>query len=124
MQFMLRREVARELAPMPIAGALTGKDAIEIPLGIEKLGYWILSLEAPLVWHMGNTISGRNLSEIERLRSSAGIQMAETGRPAGTANQRKRVKTFFKSVLARSPGLKRAVTRIYDGLFGLLYEEI
>jgi len=33
MQFMLSRKVARQLVPLPIAGALTAKDAIDIPRG-------------------------------------------------------------------------------------------
>jgi hypothetical protein len=124
MQFMLRRDVARKLTPMPIAGALTGKDAIEIPRGIENIGYWILSLEEPLVWHMGNTLSGRNVPEIERLMAAApGDEKSSLlATPAGLP-RKKRLKSSLKTLLNRSPALKRAAVRLYDGLFGLLYEE-
>jgi GT2 family glycosyltransferase len=124
MQFMLRRDVARKLVPMPIAGALTGKDAIEIPRGIENTGYWILSLEEPLVWHMGNTLTGRNVPEIERLLAAA--QVGKTSplpvMPASLP-RKKRLKGSIKTLLNRSPAIKRAIVRLYDGLFGLLYEE-
>jgi hypothetical protein len=124
MQFMLHREVARKLVPLPIAGALTGKDAIEIPLGIEKIGYWILSLEEPLVWHIGNTLSGRNLPEIEGLLAAAGGPDAVQALPkSALVGQNKPLKSSLKALLNRSPRLKRTATRLYDGLFGVLYEE-
>jgi hypothetical protein len=124
MQFMLHREVARKIVPLPIAGALTGKDAIEIPLGIENIGYWILSLEEPLVWHIGNTLSGRNLPEIEQLMAEAGDQRAAQVSPKPVhTNRKKPLKSSLKAVLNRSPRLKRTATRLYDGLFGLLYDE-
>jgi hypothetical protein len=123
MQFMLPREVARKLVPLPIAGALTGVDAIEIPLGIEKIGYWILSLEEPLVWHIGNTLSGRNSPEIEGLMAAAGDPKAPQVSPKSALPSRnKPLKSSLKALLNRSPRLKRATTRLYDGLFGLLYE--
>lgn len=124
MQFMLRREVARKLVPMPIAGALTGKDAIEIPRGIENIGYWILSLEEPLVWHMGNTLTGRNVPEIERLLAAARPDnRSSLPTSPATLPRKKRLKGSLKALLNRSPSMKRAVIRLYDGLFGLLYEE-
>jgi len=121
---MLRREVARKLVPMPIAGALTGKDAIEIPRGIENIGYWILSLEEPLVWHMGNTLTGRNVPEIERLLAAARPDnRSSLPTSPATLPRKKRLKGSLKALLNRSPSMKRAVVRLYDGLFGLLYEE-
>ena len=123
MQFMLRKEVARKVVPLPIAGALTGKDAIEIPLGIENVGYWILSLEEPLVWHIGNTISGMNVPEVERLMASVKPGASGPSSPSSLHEARKKpLKEFLQSLLRRSPGLRRAATRLYDGLFGLLYE--
>lgn len=136
MQFMLSRQVARKLVPMPIAGALTARDAIEIPLGVEALGYWILSTEEPLVRHLGNTIQGLNIPEIERL-SVSGYKGGDRALPKGQAaaqysqpKQRPNSGNWKKSTLAtlqrsidRSPRLRRTATRLYDWLFSLLYEE-
>jgi hypothetical protein len=123
MQFMLQREVARKLVPLPIAGALTGKDAIEIPRGIEALGYWLLSTEEPLVWHMGNSIGDMPNAEIQQvLNNSFQIQGGQA--PLETKIISKgRVKAILKRQIARSPGFKKAVERLYTGLFSLLYEE-
>lgn len=123
MQFIVRREVARQVVPLPIAGALTGRDAIEIPRSIENAGYWILSLEEPLVWHMGNTLSGMNLPEIERLMAAGSVNATVAGDPKSGAPPKKRLKTALRSLLDRSPALRRSVIRLYDGLFGVLYEE-
>jgi hypothetical protein len=124
MQFMLRKEVARQVVPFPIAGALTGIDAIEVPLGIENAGYWILSLEEPLVWHIGNTLSGKNLPEIEKLMGSGSShKRVASPSPNSHKNGGKPLKRSLKLLLSRSPWLKRATARLYDALFGLLYEE-
>ena len=127
MQFMLRKAVADRLIPLPIAGALTGKDAIEIPLGIENLGYWILSTEEPLVWHLGNSITSRDLPEIERLvaedsTASRRVQPGDGPRPNPTG-LKQGLKAGLRGLIRRSPGLKRITERAYSGLFGLLYEE-
>lgn len=124
MQFMLSREVARKLVPLPIAGALTAKDAIDIPRGIEALGYWILSTEEPLVRHMGNSILGRNIPEIEAYLSHKDFQgkpqNPSAPKPGGFKGS---MRIYLQKLLDRSPALRKGVTRIYDGLFSLLYEE-
>jgi hypothetical protein len=124
MQFMLSKKVARELVPLPIAGALTAKDAIDIPRGIEALGYWILSTEEPLVRHMGNSILGRNIPEIDAYLShkdfrgkSQSVGRSKKGGIKGS------IRIYLQKLLDRSPALRKGVTRIYDGLFSLLYEE-
>lgn len=128
MQFMLRRDIARKMVPLPIAGALTGKDAIEIPRGVEALGGWLLSTEAPLVWHMGNSISGRPLPEIEALWIGESLQpgASDLGSKRELVDDysgKTRLKYKLARWIRRSPGLKRLVERLYGGLFGLLYEE-
>ncbi len=130
MQFILRRDVARQLVPLPIAGALTARDAIAIPQGIEDLGYWILSSDEPLVRHMGNTVLGRGIPEIETILE----QSTKVQDPKSIILQRQRLAprpVSFKSTmrstlqhwLDRSPRIRRVVTRLYDNLFSLLYEE-
>ena len=133
MQFILRKKVAVGMTPMPIAGALTGRDAIEIPLGVEKLDHWILSTEEPLVWHMGNSLSRDTHAEIEPLRRGLQTEIAPSTGESRILRQgmaypvRSGVKARLKPALQRwtrrSPLLKRWVGRLYDGLFSLLYEE-
>ncbi len=129
MQFMLSKKVARQLVPLPIAGALTGKDAIDIPRGIEDLGYWILSSDEHLVRHMGNTVLGRAIPEIDAYLNQASMGSPSVGRspasppggaPSGT---KKRFFAWLQMQVDRSPGLRRRLVRVYDSLFGLLFEE-
>jgi hypothetical protein len=136
MQFMLSRTVARKLVPMPIAGALTARDAIEIPLGVEALGYWILSTEEPLVRHLGNTIQGQKILEIERLSVSgykggdgelpkvqAAAQYSQPKQRSTSISWKKSTLAALQRSIDRSPRLRRTATRLYDWLFSLLYEE-
>jgi hypothetical protein len=128
MQFMLPRRVARELTPLPIAGALTAKDAIDIPRGIEALGYWILSSKEPFVRHMGNRILGYDIPEIRdilsRINRSAYLNTNQLiNQHTHKLTWKQKSRRSLQSWLDRSPGLRRSVTRLYDNLFSLLYEE-
>jgi hypothetical protein len=128
MQFMLRRDTARKLVPLPIAGALTGKDAIEIPRGIEALGGWLLSTETPLVWHIGNSIGGRLILETKQIQSASlrhrsdGINLpSDVGQ---MISLKKKLKYHLARWIRRTPWLMHSIERLYGGLFGLLYEEL
>jgi hypothetical protein len=120
MQFMLRREMARDLVPLPFAGALDVRDEIELPRGVEKRGYWLLSTAEPLVWHMGNSLQSRDLPEIERLRATEGTGSTPAAAPASMPTG---FKSSLRRAVRRNPTLKRLAERAYGGLFGLLYEE-
>jgi hypothetical protein len=76
------------------------------------------------VWHIGNTISGRNVPEIERLMAGNRSDKISPAAASMSPRQIKPLKSSLHSLLKRSPGLRRAATRLYDGLFGLLYEEL
>lgn len=123
MQFMLKKEVAKSLVPLPIAGALTAKDAIDIPMGVEKLGYWLLSTEKPYVWHMGNALDSDPSDEIKSLLASP-EKLSQASRPTEPQGGFKsKVKSFFRRNLKRFAGLHRGTERLYGLLFSLLYEE-
>ena len=123
MQFMLSKEVARKLVPLPIAGALTARDAIDIPLGVEKLGYWLLSSEEPLVWHIGNTISGETHSEIDQYLGPS-TAPARTGQTqVSRPGLKEKVKASLSRTIRSSNSARSVTERIYGGLFSLLYEE-
>jgi hypothetical protein len=123
MQFMLSKEVASKLVPLPIAGALTARDAIDIPLGIEQLGYWLLSTIEPLVWHMGNSLTGGQIPEVDQLRDHLHPKQPEEPAPAQRSDFKSKMKSSLSKTIRRSPRIKRNVERMYGGLFSLLYEE-
>jgi len=123
MQFMLSKEVARKLIPLPIAGALTAKDAIDIPLGIEKLGYWLLSTEKPLVWHMGNSLQVSNYKEVDELKVNSVPYHRSISTTVHNKGVKNRMRLSLGNLIRRSPRSKRFVERIYGGLFSLLYDD-
>ena len=123
MQFMLSKEVARKLVPLPIAGALTARDAIDIPLGIEKLGYWLLSSAEPLVWHIGNTISGETHKEVDPYLNKSVSSHRSGQKQDSNQHLKVRIKSFLSRVIRNSNTARRVTERIYGGLFSLLYEE-
>jgi hypothetical protein len=140
MQFMLPKRVARQLTPLPIAGALTAKDAIDIPRGIEALEYWILSSKEPLVRHMGNTLRGSDKNHpleipeisavLEHINSESQFRKPAyqqtkkpTNQKTNELTRKEQSRLFLQRWLDRSPGLRRSATRLYDNLFSLLYEE-
>jgi hypothetical protein len=55
--------------------------------------------------------------------AAAGDAVAQALPKSPIMGGNKPLKSSIKSLLNRSPRLKRTATRLYDGLFGLLYEE-
>jgi hypothetical protein len=130
MQFMVPRPVARKLVPLPIAGALTAADAIEIPRGIESLGYWILSSTDPLVRHLGNTVLDSQSSEIRQHLQQGSLPALGPSQalpnqhpPTQQEGWKHTARRYMQKQIDRFPTLRRGAARIYDGLFSLLYEE-
>jgi hypothetical protein len=73
---------------------------------------------------MGNSILGRNIPEIDAYLShkdfrgkSQSVGRSKKGGIKGS------IRIYLQKLLDRSPALRKGVTRIYDGLFSLLYEE-
>lgn len=127
-QFMLRRELARKMVPLPVSGALELADVLAINHRTEDLGYWQLSTEKPYVIHMGNRIKGTQISEIERyankkLEIPNKMQDKQLKKTRTASGVFQRVKSFIRLLLNRFPIFKRLVTRMYGSLFGLLYDE-
>jgi hypothetical protein len=123
MQFMMRRSVAAKVVPFPIAGALTGRDAIEVPLRIEAAGYWILSSDEPLVWHMGNNLEGRSLPEVDALRMVGAGSPRPPSSDTNGSRQNSGLRGWLRQTIKGSPTLRKVADRLYGGLFRILYEE-
>lgn len=123
MQFMLRKELARKLVPLPVTRALDPNDDFEINRRMEALGYLQLSLPDPLVYHMGNTLQGRHITEVDIVRQESSIPIKSMD--SATAHQENR--SFLKSIIAKTvtknPGFKKIIRRLYSLLFDILYSD-
>jgi hypothetical protein len=79
---------------------------------------------------MGNTVIDSQSDEIEHYLQSAVLLQAGSRFPPSVemtnstqGGWKQSARSFLQKQIDRSPGLRRGVARIYDGLFSLLYEE-
>jgi glycosyltransferase involved in cell wall biosynthesis len=71
-QFLTRRDVAGQVLPLPFGEHPLGSDR-QWDLAINELGYLRLSLDRPLVRHIGNSLKGEDFGEALR---GAGAEQA------------------------------------------------
>lgn len=121
MQFMIRREVARQLVPLPAEFTLDSDDHQEINKRMEALGYFQLSLLEALVYHMGNTLQGKRMPEINQVLSKKGKSFISSEDERQQPESENIVKTMLIRATQRSDRLKQFVQRIYALLFDVLY---
>ncbi len=119
MQFLTRREVARQLVPLPATKGLLRAETMSLDYKMDALGYQHLSTLQPYVFHMGNTVNDRLLKELSSLLKNA---------PAGQVHESKgpHPKTGLQKLiarLARNPRANRFFLRVYNLLFQSLYAD-
>lgn len=119
MQFLIPRDVAREVIPLPSTKGLLRKETMSIDYKTDALGYLHLSTQKSYVFHMGNTVNERLIEEVERI----------TGSPTAAAPSQKRAQwkesnaQRWMTSLAKRPRFQRLFLRAYNVLFRALYSE-
>jgi len=121
MQFMIRRDVARQMVPLPAEFTLDSDDHQDINQRIRSLGYFQLSLTDPLVYHMGNTIQGKRVPEINQVLEKAKPIYEDFFPDIQKVESENFLKTWLIRATYRSENLKQFVKRIYALLFDILY---
>jgi hypothetical protein len=128
MQFLIPRQVARQVAPLPASKGLLRAETISLDHKVDELGYLHLSILENYVFHMGNTFTERLLNELRQAGldapASAPNGMAEpASRQAGKTAARVRKSLMQRSLegLARRPQFYRWLERLYHLLFRVLY---
>jgi len=119
MQFLIPREPARQVVPLPAVHALLRRETMSLDYKIDQSGYLHLSTLQPYVFHMGNTINDRLLSE---LQSITGRAIQPEGGKAQKNTPQSGVRRFMAS-LARRPRFNRLFRRLYNLLFQALNSE-
>jgi len=105
--------------PLPAAHALLRRETMSLDYKIDQSGYLHLSTLQPYVFHMGNTINDRLLSE---LQSITGRAIQPEGGKAQKNTPQSGVRRFMAS-LARRPRFNRLFRRLYNLLFQALNSE-
>ncbi len=76
MQFLTRREVARQLVPLPSTKGLLRSETMSLDYKMDALGYLHLSTLKPYVFHMGNTVNDRLRKELNGILKDAAPKQA------------------------------------------------
>ena len=119
MQFIIPRQVARQVVPLPSTRGLLRAETMSLDHKIDQAGYLHLSTPQSLVFHMGNTINDRLLQEVERIMA-APVAHQKTRKPAVA---RASLAQRWLASLARRPRFQRLLLRAYNLLFRVLYSE-
>ncbi len=119
MQFIIPREVARQLIPLPVSKGLHRAETTTLDRKIDEFGYLHLSSQENYVMHMGNMINAKLLSEVQELDGSLNF----SAKPEQLVLSKKSV--LFRSVLRllRIPSINHFFLRVYDFLYRALYVE-
>lgn len=121
MQFIIRRQLARQVIPLPAETGLSPEEDRVFNQRIDAAGYLHCSLLEPYVVHMGNSIDTELLDE---------IKTGQAAKPAGEqpmlalAKDEVAGKPRFALLrrLAQVKWARRWMTRLYNALFKVLTE--
>ncbi len=119
MQFIIPREVARQLIPLPVSKGLYRAETMALDRKIDEFGYLHLSSQENYVMHMGNMINAKLLSEVQELDGSLNFN----ANPEELVLSKRSI--LFRSVLRllRIPSINHFFLRVYDFLYRALYVE-
>jgi glycosyltransferase involved in cell wall biosynthesis len=119
MQFIIPKDVARQMTPLPVSKGLYRAETIALDRKIDELGYLHLSALKNHVLHMGNTLNEHLLAEVQELNGDS----RSDGAPNKLVLSKKSV--LFNVILRLSeiPSFNQFFLRIYDFLYRVLYVE-
>lgn len=119
MQFLIPRQVARQVVPLPATMGLRRTETMSLDYKIDELGFLHLSTQQPYVFHMGNTLSERLLDEVKKV---TGAPAAPT---AGAKQETVRKAAWQRLALrlVQHPRFNRHFVRLYNFLFQALHSK-
>ncbi len=119
MQFIIRRELARKVVPLPAHAGLSPEEDRVFDQRIDAEGFMHCSLLEPLVVHMGNTLVGELAAEIKAdLADKPG--MSKPGLPSSSKKGPEKAPLVVLRKLAQIQWARRWMTRLYNALFKVL----
>lgn len=118
-QFVVRRSLALAVLPIDSERALAGAEGIWDER-VDRMGKLRIALDAPLVRHLGNTLSDEELAEITAEYELDGVLADRRAARSATPTGGPIVRNL--RALARIGAVKRALNRAYLTLFEALSE--
>jgi hypothetical protein len=115
MQFIIPRDVARQVLPLPAMRGLSGEEDRSFDQAIDQAGYLHLSTSEPYVYHMGNVydeITRQELQKVPRLDFLPESRMED---PDSLKAPRRAVRLLRSA--SRLPGVDQALRQLYSILF-------
>ncbi|HWQ84011.1 MAG TPA: hypothetical protein VN363_05560, partial [Anaerolineales bacterium] len=119
MQFIIPREVARQVTPLPATKALLRTETMSLDYKIDQLGYLHLSTCLPYVFHMGNTINDRLLAEFQQITAQTSQNVNPRTNQSTSVSPLRR----WLARIARTPQGQRQLQRVYNLLFQVLHSD-
>ena len=119
MQFMIPAEFARRIIPLPYHSGLSQEEDRQLDLRIDQHGKLHLSTLKPYVVHMGNVLDVWVIG----LVSEAGVGMEQSTQPRPSVYLPCVTRTYGLGWLARQPGSRRWLVRLYNKLFQVLSDK-
>ena len=119
MQFIIPQPVARQVTPLPATKALLRTETMSLDYKLDRLGYLHLSTYLPYVFHMGNTLNERLLSEYQQITGTSHTPAKSTSNQPTSLSPARRWLTW----LARNPSGQRQLQRLYNLLFQVLHSD-
>jgi hypothetical protein len=119
MQFIIPKEVARQITPLPVSKGLYRAETIALDRKIDELGYLHLSALKNHVMHMGNTLNEDLLVEVQELDGDS----RSSATPDKLVLSKKSLLFSWILRLSEIPSLNQYFLRIYDFLYRVLYVE-
>ena len=120
MQFVLRRDTARRLLPLPAAYALNRDEDAHLNRSVDQMGLLHLSTPTPFVYHMGNQLDEYTLAEVHRQDLDRILQqpLAEWSEnvPVKINSAKQRGLQILES-LSHWAFFRRTIQRFYNFLF-------
>jgi glycosyltransferase involved in cell wall biosynthesis len=117
MQFIIPREVARQVVPLPATMGLRRAETMSLDKKVDELGYLHLSTQKPYVFHMGNTLNHRLMDEVRQVIRENAPRSRMTPGAAGRDSPLRGLVTR----LVRHPRFNKQFLRLYNFLFQALH---
>jgi hypothetical protein len=120
MQFIMPREVARRVIPLPATFALSPKEDMVLNTNIDQAGFLHLSTLKPYVHHMGNHLDQAFTEEIQQMDLSSILENPLSRQALNTSmdigkSQQSAVR--FLNTMSKLPFMKKTLQRLYNLLF-------
>jgi glycosyltransferase involved in cell wall biosynthesis len=120
MQFIMPREVARRIIPLPASFALNRDEDIYLNRNVDQAGFLHLSTLKPYIYHMGNRLNDTTMDEIRQMDLDSYLKnspVRELVIGSMEIGKSKKSAVRFLNTLSRLSFMRKMLQRLYNLLF-------